>query len=119
MDLKQRLEELYTAELLIATFEDGLEKDRQLYNSLPSALAEVEQNHLKHIEELREQQRATLELIDKLDNPIYQTLLLERYRNGRSWKEVAGIINYSLTTTYRLHKQALERLEVIYEQETN
>ncbi|MGT2964567.1 sigma-70 family RNA polymerase sigma factor [Streptococcus acidominimus] len=119
MDFRQRLEELHTIGLLMASFEAELKKDRQLCSSLPSALANVEQAHLKRIEELQGQQQAMLDLISKLDNPTYRRLLLERYQNGRGWKEVADLIGYSLSNTYRLHKKALERLENINEQEAS
>lgn len=120
MEIKQRLEQLHTIRQLLISFEEEFTKDRQLlFDFLPSILVKVEQAHLKRIENLRKQQQPLLDLISKLDNPTHRQLLLERYQNGRCWKEVANSIGYSLANTYRLHKKAIQHLEVIHEQEAS
>lgn len=120
MDTKQRLEQLRTIELLLASFEEEFAKDRQLLSDfLPSIWTKVEQAHLKRIEELREQRQPILDLIRKLDNPTHRQLLLEHYQNSKRWKEVADLLGYSLANTYRLHKKAIQYLEVVNEQEAS
>lgn len=45
--------------------------------------------------------------IEQLSDPAEKAVLTERYINGRSWEEIAGIIGYSDRNTRYLHGRAL------------
>ena len=45
--------------------------------------------------------------IERLSDPAEKAVLTERYINGRSWEEIAGIIGYSDRNTRYLHGRAL------------
>ena len=45
--------------------------------------------------------------IEQLDDLTERAVLTERYINGRSWEEIAGIIGYSGRNTRYLHGRAL------------
>lgn len=47
-------------------------------------------------------------MINKIDDSMLRTLLIERYINNKKWDDVADSINYSWSQTHRNHKKALE-----------
>ncbi|MDR0885436.1 MAG: hypothetical protein LBN22_03585 [Clostridiales Family XIII bacterium] len=49
-------------------------------------------------------------LIDRLPR-TQRTLIRNRYMIGKSWRDIADKIGYSLDGTYKLHRRALEKLE--------
>ena len=71
----------------------------------------------KRITELSEHRRKMLGLINKIDDSIYNALLLGRYYNCKSWEEVAEGIGYSdkWTRTF-LHDNALKEAEKYFEE---
>lgn len=68
----------------------------------------------KRIEYLSEYRKEMLELINKLDNSTYRTLLIARYINCHTWEQVAEGIHYNLKWTYVLHGRALQAIEIHY-----
>lgn len=46
--------------------------------------------------------------IERLLDPTEKAVLTERYINGRSWEEIAEIINYSERNTKYIHGRALK-----------
>lgn len=66
----------------------------------------------KWTETMLEVQRVVL----KVDDPVYQTLLMDRYINGLSWDAVASNLHYSTPHVKgKLHPKALERVKRILE----
>lgn len=68
-------------------------------------------------EKLREEKTQALELIGRIENPEYQTVLIARYFKGESWETIAAEMYYSERWIYRLHGYALEALDDILEKE--
>ena len=54
---------------------------------------------------LREEARA---LINKVPELAYQTILIERYVNVRTWGGVAKVVGYSSRQAQRVHSKAIE-----------
>lgn len=58
-----------------------------------------------------------LELIGRIANPEYQTVLISRYFRSESWEDIAKEMYYSISWIYRLHGYALEELNGILARE--
>ena len=56
-------------------------------------------------------------MILKIPGERCQRLLTERYLQSRSWKEIADALGYSLSHTFRLHEDALCRMEALLARE--
>ncbi len=69
--------------------------------------------HLKALKKADLQEITTV--IGQVQDVILATLLAERYINGRSWRGVAYVLNYSTRHVRRLHKKALEVVQGILE----
>lgn len=68
----------------------------------------------KEYEKISYMRTIAKKLIFKLDNPIYQTLLINRYINCLTWEQVAVNMSYSYRQITRMHGEALLDLEKIY-----
>ena len=58
----------------------------------------------------------TIEKIFSADEPItktYYILLTERYIDGKTWEQIAVDIGYTIRHVWRLHGEALNRMEMI------
>ena len=57
--------------------------------------------------------RITAETIEAVSEP-YQTLLYERYINGKTWEQIAVTLNYSFVhVVHRLHPAALRAVQAV------
>lgn len=54
-----------------------------------------------------------LELIGKLKNPDYQTVLISRYFKNESWDQIASDMFFTERWIYTLHGRALQELDEI------
>lgn len=73
-------------------------------------IMDLEKEITKDIDDLiREKQRAKL-VIDKLDGP-YRLVMSMRYLECMKWEEIAYRIGYSIQAVYKIHGQALKRVE--------
>lgn len=54
-----------------------------------------------------------LELIGKIENPEYQTVLISRYFKNDSWEDIASAMYYTERWIYILHGRALQELDRI------
>lgn len=54
-----------------------------------------------------------LELIGKLKNPDYQTVLISRYFKNESWDQIASDMFFTERWIYSLHGRALQELDEI------
>lgn len=61
--------------------------------------------------ELKRLKTDLFKLIIKLNNSVYQIILIERYINNRKNKEIAVKLNFSTAYIKQLHKKALEELK--------
>ena len=50
--------------------------------------------------------------IDGLENTLYRYILRERYINKKSWRQIAGVVNYHRSSVLRFHRYALDILEI-------
>lgn len=92
-DNKVQVSTMNGSDNLLATYADySLEIERQI-------------DHLIAIK------REIIKTIDKVSDPTLKTLLMLRYVNIETWKQVANEMNYSKRQTLRLHKKALEAVE--------
>lgn len=65
----------------------------------------------KAVHEWRNKIAEVYEVIAKVTNSTYRTLLTEYYLNGRTWSRVAEIMNYSEETIYDKREQAIQEVE--------
>lgn len=56
---------------------------------------------------LLERDNETIKVIEKLESHIFKTILIERYVNRRSWRQIEQLIPYEHSRMYDLHLQAL------------
>lgn len=62
---------------------------------------------------LQASKTAALDLIGRIPNPEYQTVLISRYFRSKTWEEISQEMYYSISWIYRLHGYALEALNGI------
>lgn len=73
-------------------------------------IMDLEKEITKDIDSLiREKQRAKT-VIDRLDGP-YKVVMTMRYLECMKWEEIAYRIGYSIQAVYKIHGQALKRVE--------
>lgn len=85
--------------------------------ALDAAVAELVDTEVKtaaEIERLTALETEIIGAISHMPDP-YQTLLYERYINGKTWEQVAVQMNYSYRHTTKLHGAALARLKDVLE----
>lgn len=63
-------------------------------------------------ERLENEKLMILELIGRIPEPEYQTVLISRYFKHKSWEDIANGLFYTKRWIYSLHGKALESLEV-------
>lgn len=70
-------------------------------------LFELREHYEKKIRELNEKQLRIETAIETLEDPVMRMLLRYRYIDGRSWNQIAILMNYSVDHIWRKHGQAL------------
>lgn len=100
-----------------------LEKRTTSFNSISDSLKPEQAEGLSEIK--RECEKLILEygsflkdafnIIASLDNPVYSNLLFLKYHEGRSFSEIAKILNYSYRQILRIHKNAVLDFRQKYE----
>lgn len=102
-DLRAMCEQLRT--------EDGhkIELDKAV-----AELVDAERRAAGEVDRLAELEREIEQTIKCIAEP-YQTLLYERYINGKTWEQVAVRMNYSFRHTTKLHGTALRILKDVLE----
>ncbi|MGT2896170.1 hypothetical protein JavanS175_0003 [Streptococcus satellite phage Javan175] len=117
-DIKERLKHLRAIPWLIEELEQERERTKATLVLLPSLWEKKKTMYQGDIDKLRTEQQATLDLIDRLNYQIDRDMMLARYRDGLKWEEVAQNLQYSVSNLKRRHKQVLEQLEELDDQET-
>ena len=69
------------------------------------------------IDELVELKQNARNLISKLTDVRYQTVLTEYYINHKKWEQVADIMNYDLRYVYKVHGRALQLFSEILKED--
>ena len=67
--------------------------------------------------EIIESQVAVSDFIGKLDNPMYQMVMMMRYVDLMSWEEIAANMNRPVHWVHRVHGWSLPLLDEIYNEE--
>lgn len=68
----------------------------------------------KRIEELTAIQQEIFEAIKALDDTTLRTILTEKYINFRTFEQIAADLEYSSVHISRLHKKAIEKLNMLW-----
>ena len=71
------------------------------------------------IKNLEEKKVFMLSLIGELDSTDYQTVLIKRYFEKKSWTDIKEELFYSLSWTQSLHGRALVALDRMLENESS
>lgn len=66
----------------------------------------------RDIDSLVDLKREIVTVIKAIENPEYQTLLEKRYLCFLTWEQIAVDMGYDLRWLYRIHKRALEQIQV-------
>ena len=64
------------------------------------------------IDKLLKLKEEITETIAKLNKPLSELVLRERYINCRNWEDIAFDLGYSTVYLYKLHREALNLIEV-------
>lgn len=75
-------------------------------------LIDLEIELSKEIDEFVDLKLEIEQVIKKANNPEYQILLEMRYLNFRTWGEIANEMNYGIDNVYRIHRKALDLIEI-------
>lgn len=67
----------------------------------------IRDHYEQKIRELLQRQLRIEKAIDAIEDPVMRMLLRYRYIDGRSWKQIAILMNYSVDHIWKKHGQAL------------
>ena len=73
-------------------------------------IMDLEKEITKDIDNLIKEKQRAKTAIDKLDGP-YRIIMSMRYLECMKWEEIAYRIGYSIQAVYKIHGQALKRVE--------
>lgn len=73
-------------------------------------MIDLEKEISKDIDKLIDEKKRAKAVIDKLDGP-YRLVMTMRYLECMKWEEIAYRIGYSIQAVYKIHGQALKRVE--------
>lgn len=62
--------------------------------------------------ELVDLKKETMDCIKQVDDPELQLILELRYLNYVGWEQIAGDLGYGIDNVFRLHRKALDFIEV-------
>lgn len=74
-------------------------------------LAALQEDLKSRAERWAAEQLAVAAAIDRLDDPVQREVLQHRYLDGLDWREIAERMGYSREWLWRVHRQAVGRLE--------
>lgn len=80
--------------------------------ALDKTLTGLQDKYNNLLKELAERQTVIEDLIEELE-PTERDLIRYRYIDGLRWEAVALRIAYSTPQTFRIHKQALRKLDLL------
>lgn len=88
--------------------DERVQGGRSWHENLLMKLIGLRQDANKMIDELIDEKRRALAIIDQIDDPMLAEILIERYFECRSWPEIAANTHCSERNIYRLHGKALQ-----------
>ena len=75
-------------------------------------ITDMENEINDEIDRLVDLRKEIMDVLGKMKNPQYQTLLELRYLCCKNWEEIAEIMNYTASNVFKLHKKALQAVTV-------
>lgn len=72
---------------------------------------------IDRVQEIREQARERLRLLELMQDPTESLVLRMRYIEDESWVKISLAIHYGETRTYEIHQNALDNFWGIYQKE--
>lgn len=88
--------------------------DEKLVNAV-SKIVEAKNRLSDELETLEATEREIIRTINSIQDSILSKLLYERYINGKTWEQIAVMLNYSWRQTVRLHGVALAAVKDVIE----
>ena len=73
-------------------------------------IIDLEKEITKDIDKLIDEKKRAKSVIDRLDGP-YKLVMSMRYLECMKWEEIAYRLDYSIQAVYKIHGQALKRVE--------
>ena len=73
-------------------------------------ILDLEKEITKDIDKLIDEKKRAKAVIDELDGP-YRLVMTMRYLECMKWEEIAYRLDYSIQAVYKIHGQALKRVE--------
>lgn len=73
-------------------------------------IIDLEKEITKDIDKLINEKKIAKSVIDRLDGP-YKLVMSMRYLECMKWEEIAYRLDYSIQAVYKIHGQALKRVE--------
>lgn len=73
-------------------------------------ILDLEKEITKDIDKLIDEKKRAKAVIDELDGP-YRLVMTMRYLECMKWEEIAYRLEYSIQAVYKIHGQALKRVE--------
>ena len=112
MDIKERLELIRLSDVLLKSYQSELSSLLRYNTGLPAQIKAIETVKEKMLK--LEAERITInDLINKLDNPLYQTILRLYYFDNMSFRDIAIKLYYHQKTITRYHHNAIEDLKLL------
>ena len=112
MDIKERLELIRLSDVLLKSYQSELSSLLRYNTGLPAQIKAIE-TVKKNILKLETERITINDLINKLDNPLYQTIIRLYYFDKMSLKEIATKLFYHQKTIARYHRKAIEDLKLL------
>lgn len=85
-------------------------RDGNRQEDLIIKILDLEKEITKDIDNLICEKKKAKTVIDKLDGP-YKVIMSMRYLECMKWEEIAYRLDYSIQAVYKIHGQALKRVE--------
>mgnify|MGYP002507255705 CR=1 FL=1 len=112
MDIKERLELIRLSDVLLKSYQSELSSLLRYNTGLPAQIKAIE-TVKKNILKLETERITINDLINKLDNPLYQTILRLYYFDNMSFRDIAIKLYYHQKTIARYHHNAIENLKLL------
>ena len=92
----------------------GTRKNRSKIEESVCKITDIENALKKDMNELIELKETAMRIIDRIDEPEYRFLLIQRYLYGKKWDDVAEVMGYSYGhLVHRMHPRAIEKLKAL------
>lgn len=96
---------------------EALEDVLQYFQQLPYQDDLFNLRMIDRVQEIGEQARERLRLLELMQDPTESLVLRMRYIEDESWVKISLAIHYGETRTYEIHQKALDNFWGIYQKE--